>query len=278
MTAYIDIHTHILPAMDDGPKSWEDAIQMCRIAVDDGIKTIVLTPHIHKGVYWFKNTEISEKANQLKKHLKEHDIPLDITTGADVHLGPETMPLIKKGIYSINPGKKYVLVEFPDENIPQKIEDNIFNLLIQGITPILTHPERNHEIQRNPQKLFELVSRGLYTQVTSSSITGGFGIKARKTVEILVRHRLAHIIASDAHSPNWRPPVLGEAVKTASEYADKDFILDMVTTYPEAIINGKEIMPPEPVEIKKPKNKTFAYLNKLFSAAFPLQFPKGDRS
>ncbi|MEE9165290.1 MAG: CpsB/CapC family capsule biosynthesis tyrosine phosphatase, partial [Nitrospinota bacterium] len=207
---FIDIHTHILPEMDDGSKSWEETLQMCRIAVEDGIKTIALTPHIRNGAYWFEEEEISQKAGELKKHVKEHGIALNITTGADVHLDPETLALIEKGIYSINPGRKYVLIELPDDHIPQKMEENIFHLLIKGITPILSHPERNYEIQRNPQKLYELVNKGLLAQVTASSITGGFGIEAKKTAEVLIRHRLVHIIASDAHSVNWRPPVLKE--------------------------------------------------------------------
>lgn len=263
MAGYIDIHTHILPEMDDGSKSWDETLKMCRMAVEDGIKRIVVTPHIRYGNYWFEENEISGKADELRSRLKENNIPLDVTTGADVHLSPETLPLIEQGTYSINPGRKYVLIEIPDDYIPQKIEEMIFNLLIKGISPILSHPERNHEIQQNPQKLFELVGKGLFSQVTALSITGGFGKEVQKAAEVLINHNLVHFIASDAHSMDWRRPVLSEAVNKASQYAGEEYIEEMVRANPEAVVNGKEFASPEPVEIKTQTSKTFSFVKKL---------------
>ena len=167
-----------------------------------------------------------------------------------MHIEVDTAEKILQGeIMSINNTKRYFLLEFPAHAIPLNIDKLIFNLLLKGITPVLTHPERILEVQENPNRIYELVSMGVLSQVTAMSVTGEFGTKVRKCARMLLKHNLAHIIASDAHSADYRPPILSDAVKVVSRLLGEERAMEMVTTVPLQIIRG------EPVQVLMPPTK-----------------------
>jgi protein-tyrosine phosphatase len=248
----IDLHCHILPEIDDGPSTLEESLRMAKIAVEDGIHSIVASPHTLNGLYENPARKILSHMEKFKKSTLKNNIDLELFGGADVHLCPDILDRIENGhALTINNTGKYILLEFPSQMIPQGIKDFIFKLKLNGITPVITHPERNPFIQRDPHILYEFITMGALSQVTAMSLTGDFGKYVMYSAQILLKHRLIHIIASDAHTPFDRPPILSHAVERAAEilenYNDAE---RMVTSIPSSILSGKPPDIPEPVQPK----------------------------
>jgi protein-tyrosine phosphatase len=249
----IDLHCHILPGIDDGARSLEESLSMARTAVKDGLHTIVATPHTLNGIYLNPAKRVTSLVAALQKILTENHIELRLFAGSEVHLCPQMVKRIKSGeAATINNGRKYILLELPVQTIPKGLKNEIFSLKLSGITPIIAHPERNTIIQHDPDILYELVSMGALSQVTAMSVTGGFGELARQSAEALLSHRLAHIIASDAHSADGRPPVLSYAVEDATEILGSHEEAErMVTEAPAAILSGNALEICEPSRVRK---------------------------
>ncbi len=248
----IDIHCHLLPGIDDGAKNLAETLEMCRIASADGIATIVATPHQYNGIYQNPSATILTTVEDVRAAVREARIPVDILPGADVFIDVDTADKIQRGeIMTINNTKRYFLLEFPAHLIPQNIEKLIFNLLLRNIVPILTHPERIAEAQEHPNRIYDLVSQGVLSQITAMSLTGEFGRRAQQCANTLLRHNLAHIIATDAHSLEGRPPLLSAGVKAASRLVGPELATHMVTTYPALVIQGAPMAvlePPLPIK------------------------------
>ncbi len=252
----------------------EDSIQMCRISHQDGIETIVATPHILPGIY--KNDrstilpQVAELNNALGKFGMLNNDPIaqflndaarqesqsasglnsafKILPGADVHFSPDLLErLERKEIVTVNDQGRYLMIEFAFQGIPYLAEEVLFQLMTNGITPIISHPERNMEIGQRPQRYYGMVRMGCLGQVTAMSLTGEFGPGIKKSAERLLAKRLIHIIASDAHSPDGRPPILSAGVKAAEKIVGKKEARKMVTEYPEAVIEGRKPDVPEPL-------------------------------
>jgi len=234
----IDIHCHILPGMDDGPKTEEQAFSMCKIAAGDGIKTIVATPHTGNGVYLNDAKDVLRGVKKLNKLLKEKGLNLTIFPGHDAHIQPELIEDIKQGkVLTINNGKKYVLLELPAKSVPSYVEECITKLKSNGITGIISHPERNYQIQQNLHIIEKLIQAGALLQITAMSLTGGFAAPAQKIAIRLLKQRLVHIIASDAHSEDKRPPILSLAVKKAAKFIGERNAGEMAYTVPLEVIS-----------------------------------------
>lgn len=244
----IDLHCHILPNLDDGPLTLDESLVMARRAVEDGIHTVVATPHSLNGEYVNHVTEVSAKLTALEVALSENHIDIKLYPGADVHLCPNMLEQIDSGnAGTINHGRKYIMLELPSHTIPRGAKDEIFKLKLSGITPIISHPERITAIQQDSHILYDMVSMGALGQVTAMSLTGDFGLFVQQTAHKLINERLIHIIASDAHSAEGRPPVVSDAVDCAAEILGSDEeARSMVTTVPAAILSG------EPLDILEP--------------------------
>jgi len=250
MAQMIDLHTHILPGMDDGAKTLEESIQMCWISYKDGIRTMVATPHTLNGLYQNDRLTILDKVEELNSELRTHnsEVSLVAVPGADVRLCEKTLPLVDQGkVITIGDGGKYLFVEFPFQAIPYRTEEVLFQLMERRITPIITHPERNLEVGQRPQRYYEMIRTGCLGQVTAMSLTGGFGPGIRRVAEKLLTNRLIHFIASDAHSTDGRPPILSEAVRAAERIVSKGEAQKMVTEYPQAILEGQRPDVPDPL-------------------------------
>ncbi len=241
----IDLHSHILPELDDGASTWEDSLEMARLAVEDGIRIMAATPHLfktrrvnlaainHKG-------EILNKINEFKQKLLAADLHLEIIPGCDFPLSFESLELLDGDqVFTINDGRRYLLLEFPEGSIPPATEDICFRLRSQGLTPIITHPERHFVFQQTPEKLGRLLDLGCLAQLTGGSWTGRFGRQVARVARKMVRKGYIHLLASDAHSPRHRPPLLSQAVKEAASLVGKEQALAMVTSTPEKIIRGE---------------------------------------
>jgi len=227
----IDIHCHILPGIDDGPEVMDDSIAMARMASEDGITMIVATPHIN-----FELTpadRIKSLALELNMRLAGEGIDISILTGADVSAVIDPALL---GSYGIN-DSRYVLVEFPHGRIPSNARKSVFAFIMAGLKPIITHPERNGSVISDPGIISDLIESGALVQITAGSITGEFGRDAVRCSEKLLAKGLVHFIASDAHSPLTRPPLLSEAVKRAGRIVGEEAALSLVRENPQAVIS-----------------------------------------
>lgn len=237
----IDLHCHILPHIDDGPTSWSTSLNMCRQASEDGIKTIVATPHTLNGIYENYPQEIEEKVKALNQKLKENNIPLQVLPGSEVHLRDDIIEKLKnQAIMTINK-TNYLLLEFPADQIPNQTEEILFRIQIMGITPILSHVERNLEFQRKPDSLTNLIQKGALAQLTAASLCGVFGSKTRKFAQELLANGLIYCIASDAHSDSesGRNTVLSKAVTEASKIIGRQAALNLVQSNPQKIISNQ---------------------------------------
>ena len=260
----IDLHSHLLPNLDDGPRTLEDSIQMCRISYQDGIKTIVATPHILPGIYKNDRSTILSKVHELNEAIKRlgvgiqtpnselrtpnSELSLKILPGADVHFSSDILQRYEdEEIVTVNDRGRYLMIEFAFQGIPYQAEEVLFQLLTRGIIPIISHPERNMEIGQRPKRYYEMVRMGCLGQVTAMSLTGEFGSGVRRIAEKLLTKRLVHMIASDAHSTDGRPPILSAAVKAAEKIVGKEEAIKMVTEYPAAMIEGRRPNIPEPI-------------------------------
>ncbi len=244
----IDLHCHILPALDDGPQTLDESLAMAGAALRDGIHTVVATPHMLNGVYDNDLWTVRSAVAELEKALTERGLLLRLRIGGDVHVVPNMVEAVRSArAVTIDHRDKYLLLELPSQNVPPGIKEEIFKLKVHGITPIITHPERNPVILRDPGVLHDMVSMGALAQVTAMSLTGEFGETVRRGSETLVARRLVHIIASDAHSAEDRPPVLSRGVDAAADVlGSPDEAERMVTTVPAAILAGETVEVPEP--------------------------------
>jgi protein-tyrosine phosphatase len=273
----IDLHSHILHALDDGPETMDESIQMCWISYRDGVRTIVATPHTLNGEYQNDRSTILAKVKELNETIKKlgadpstrlpselsplsfdlkiapmTQLPNDpmtnlrILPGADIHFSNEILVQLDQGeVTTVGDGKKFLILEFPFQAIPFRTEEVLFQLMAKGIVPIISHPERNLEIVRRPARYYEMIRMGCLGQVTAMSLTGGFGAKIKGFAEKLLKKRLIHFIASDAHNVNGRPPILSAAIKEAEKIVGKEEARKMVTEYPKAILEGKRPDVPE---------------------------------
>ena len=245
----IDLHTHLLPDWDDGAKDWNDMIDMCNIAYNDGIKKLVLTPHIFKSCKYEDNFKILEnRFQQLKEY--ESRTPLSIYRGAEVLIHHDILDRIHSNNLSIN-SSNYFLIEFQTNYINSGIKDLIFKLMLKGLIPIICHPERNHVFVKKPDILYDLIEIGCFAQITAQSLLGFFGKSVKNTARFFIRMNLAQIIASDAHDAKFRPPKLSEAVDEAALIVGREKALAMVTKNPQAILDNKPF--PYFGEPQKPK-------------------------
>ncbi|MCD7034592.1 tyrosine protein phosphatase [Metabacillus sp. GX 13764] len=200
----IDIHSHILPGVDDGAQSLEDALQMARAAVNEGITKLVASPHHQNGAFNNDKSSILANVESLNIALQKEKIPLEILPGQETRIYGELLEDLATDVILPVNNSNYLLIELPSGHVPRYTEQLLFDLQLKGYTPVIVHPERNAEIIENPDILYNLVKKGTLTQVTAGSLTGHFGKKIKKFSLDLVEAQLTHLIASDAHNTNSR--------------------------------------------------------------------------
>ena len=234
----IDIHSHILPCLDDGSKSWDITLDMCRLAIDDGITHIVATPHAD-DTYTYSRNRVREIIAELSDKIEDR---LTFSIGCDFHLSFENIEaaMLEPHRFTIA-AKQYLLVELSDYGIPPQVSNGLFKLQASGMIPIITHPERNGLLQRRPERILEWLRSGCLIQVTASSLTGFWGDTAHRTAMWLLEQNAVHFLASDAHDNQHRKPILSEARDVVAMRFGADIARTLVLDNPEAIISGRPL-------------------------------------
>jgi protein-tyrosine phosphatase len=249
----IDIHSHILPGVDDGANTIYDSIDMAKQAVSEGIHTIIATPHHRNGKYENVKSDILPLVKEVNDRLREEQINLEVLPGQECRIYGEILEDYQKGdILTLNQVSQYLFVEFPSSSVPRYAEKLLYDIQVAGITPVIVHPERNAELIERPEKLYKFVQGGTATQLTASSLTGYFGKNIQKFSQQMIQANLTHFIASDAHNIHNRTFKMEEAM----DYIEKKYGIDMVyyfTENAELLIDGKNIYKEIPEMIKKKK-------------------------
>jgi protein-tyrosine phosphatase len=258
----VDIHCHILPGMDDGADTLETSIQMAEMAIADGVTHVVGTPHANSQ-YKFDPELIRQRRSELQAAVGDR---LALATGCDFHLSFENLQDLFKypQKYTINQ-KNYLLVEFADFAIPPSMDDTMHQLQLAGLSPIITHPERNAMLRAKPERLYRWLHQGCYVQVTAMSLLGRFGSAAQHRAEQWLDEDRVHFIASDAHNVKGRPLQLQAAFKVVAERRGEEVAQALFRDNPLAVFEGRGLAyePEQPDPNAKPmkyhKRKRFIF-------------------
>jgi protein-tyrosine phosphatase len=240
----IDLHNHLLPAIDDGAKRLEESLEFLRAARRDGITTIVATPHMKPGVHDNSRETILERVALVREAQKgdPDSEGVELLPGAEVYFGADLPQRARAGLLmSVADRGKYLLLELPYQQVPLQVDETIFQLRLAGLTPLMAHPERVAYYLEDLERVEASVRIGALTQVTGSSITGRFGSKARDFALAMLDRGLIHVLATDSHDVRHRPPVLSEAARLVRDRLGDAAARRLTEEIPRAILEGREI-------------------------------------
>lgn len=243
----IDLHTHILAGLDDGPATLGESVAMARAAWESGTRTLVCTPHMNSR-FPTPPERVHEETARLRAALADADIGLELRPGAEIAL--DHLPLLSDAellMASIDGDGRWVLLEMPFAGWPHRLGALLSDLEMRGYRAVLAHPERAEAVQRSPDRIRDAVGRGALVQLTAGSFLGDHGPAARRTAAILLAGGVAHLIASDGHSAGpWRPPEIGPGLEAAADAIDvhPQSLMWMVDQGPAAILEGGPVRPP----------------------------------
>lgn len=205
----IDIHSHILPGVDDGPRTLDEALALARAYVDDGVRTVVATPHIYPGVFDNDGERIAQAFAAFQAELVKANIPLYLQCGAEVRASAEALDMLAQGrlaFIGASLQSRYMLLELPDGQIPLGTDKLVAYFMRLGVCPVLVHPERNKAVMADTRKLKPFIDMGCRIQVTAGALLGDFGAKAQEAAVRIIDAGWANALASDAHNTHRRPP------------------------------------------------------------------------
>jgi protein-tyrosine phosphatase len=257
-SGYVDIHCHILPDVDDGAPSLADALEMATMASADGIQTIIATPHANHEYPPRPAEELLQRVASLQAEIDRIGVPLRILPGADVQISESLAGHVQnRRILTLADTGRYILLEMPHD-IYVPLDGLMSELKKAGVRSILSHPERNCGIRANLGLLEHLVERGCLLQVTAGSILGEFGREAKAAALHMLEHRLIHFVATDAHSPRYRKPLLREAYRCVAALSDEPYADQIFKQFPAAVAQGKSI------NVSRPHTPTRSFFARLF--------------
>jgi protein-tyrosine phosphatase len=239
---HTDIHCHLLPGIDDGAGSLDEALAMAEAACRDGTRTVIATPHQLGGNGHVTAAAIHDRVAEVNAAIARAGIGLTVLPGADVRIEPELPALLRRGeVLTLADRGRHVLLELPHE-VCFPLVSLLAALARQGLTGILSHPERNKGMQARPETVAEVVRAGGLIQITAGSLTGGFGGTAKSMAEWCVRRRLVHFVASDAHDTRRRPCGLSAARAAVAMLAGAVLADQVVCENPALVAEGREVV------------------------------------
>ncbi|QEG41957.1 tyrosine-protein phosphatase [Roseimaritima ulvae] len=239
--AFVDIHCHLLPGIDDGSRSWEESLAMAQQMVDDGTDTVTVTPHQLGNYTATTGQTIRHRTHQLQQWLNANGVQLQVLPGADVRIDSDMIDRLRSGdCLSLADRRRHVLLELPHE-LYQPLEPVLEQLDRIGMVGILSHPERNRGIMRQPQVIESLVRAGCLMQVTADSFVGEFGNEPEQLGRYIVENGWCHFLATDAHGSKKRPPRLRRAFELAEQLVGRPLAEAMCCDNPRAVAEGRDI-------------------------------------
>ena len=243
-----DLHAHILPGIDDGPETMKEAVALAQAAAEHGTRVMVCTSHRKDVTENASVPFIRRLMADLEEEIEKNGLDIRLLMGMENNLDLDLPREVSEGRALPLNGSRYIMVELPLLGHPNYVEDVLFQLQLQGLTPVLAHTERIELLQRDHDLLERLVNRGMLSQITAGSIVGEFGGKIERTTHTFLRRGLAHIISSDAHfSRGHRSPPLRPGVDAAKGIVGEERAQAMVEDIPRAVVNDL------PVEVETPR-------------------------
>ena len=237
----VDLHHHLLPGLDDGSPDLETSVAMAQAAVADGITHVACTPHASNR-YVFEPELVAQKLAELRQALAAESIALVLAPACDFHMSYDNVQdaLAHPRRYTVN-GGDYLMIELADHAISPHMGETLHELRVAGMTPILTHPERNPTLQRDPERLAAWMRNGLLTQVTCASVLGDMGKAAEKMAHKLLTDRWVHFLATDAHNLTSRPPHMAAARAWVAKHHGTEYADRLCLTNPQAVFESRPL-------------------------------------
>lgn len=254
----IDLHCHILPGVDDGAQTIEDSLAMAEKAISQGITHILCTPHHNNGKYSNPADQVINKVAELQQELDRRNLNLTLLEGQEVRItGTLLENIARSEILFTDLDDKYILIEFPTGEVPAYTEQLFFQLLSQGHTPVIVHPERNAIFRKDPNELIPFLEMGVLTQLTAPSIVGVFGKDIQKTAKQMLKYNMLYMVASDAHNLKHRSFYLKEAYEVIRKECGQRKVDEMMQMTKD-LVNGDSTIKPTFSEIKEKKFRFFS--------------------
>lgn len=251
MKEMIDVHCHILPDVDAGPKNVTASLEMARQASKQGIHTIVATPSHLNGSYQNEKTAIIGYVNTYTNLLAEQDIPLKVLPGQEIHLTENLLGMFDDGkLLTVNDNGKYLLLACPEHELPSYTDKLLYEMQLKGLVPIISQPERNERIIDQPDIIYQLVKKGALVQLGVDSIQGALGARVKKFTFQLLKANLVHVIASGAYQSKEGGYSLKDAYAEVKKKAGVEKVY-MLQENAEYIVKGQMVHREQPVRIGK---------------------------
>lgn len=251
----IDLHTHILPGVDDGAKNLEMALAMAGNAAASGVTIIAATPHFYELPQW---SLVKEKVEELRSEFNKARIGVELVAGAELMMDPGIMDMAARDIPTYADKGKYCLVEFPLQQVPMYAEEVLFDLQTKGIIPIIAHPERYDAVVENPNLALGWLKQGCLIQMNSGSILGRFGSTIQETAKIMLNCNMVQLVASDGHGSERRRLNLPEAYSALVEIVGQARAQALVEDNPRSILAGDFQIKDEPTEYRRKRRFFFS--------------------
>ena len=247
----VDLHCHLLPGIDDGSKNMDISLRLAREATENGVTHALLTPHHMNGRYVNHKQDVIRRTKEFQEQLQSHNIPLWVFPGQEVRINGQLLEALDEDdILFADTGNRYLMLEFPDDNVPHYTNRMIFDLQKRGITPVIVHPERNTKIMAKPELLYQLLEKGCLSQITASSYVGAFGKKVENFSRQLIEAGQGYVFASDAHDLPSRKYEMRQAFEKLSQEFDSE-LTEQYQNNARSIINGAGVQLNELQTIKK---------------------------
>lgn len=255
---YIDLHLHLIPNVDDGPKSEEETVELAKALVDDGVRRTAVTPHFN---CWNPDliptaSVLAQKVEELRRLLSDADVALEVLPGAEHFLTPELVDLVRRGEAPSLAAGPYILVELPFHERPLYADEILYQIGLAGLSPVLAHPERYSWVQTDPTATLGMVDRGIVLQCTAAGLSGYYGSRVKKTAETLLYRGAYGVVGSDLHHPG-QSRLLSQMEATVVEIGGADVAQVLFVENPERVLAGEPLLPVPGVVREEPKKRLF---------------------
>ena len=256
-----DIHAHILPGLDDGPRNLGESLATLRALAHEGVTHIVATPHFNSHYPRIPATEVQARVDELQQTAYAYGLPVALFAGHEIHLDADVEPALMQRRASMIHNGPYFLLELPSQSFPVFLPSLIGQFRLAGLIPVLAHVERYRPTHENVDVLLPLLEAGALLQVTASSLVGQFGPAVRQTAETLLRRDLVHVLASDVHAITDRPARFAEGARAAESLVGTERVLELTDDVPQAIVRGLPVRVSAPVMEEVRRHHKFWPLN-----------------
>lgn len=247
----IDFHSHIVYGVDDGSETLENSIEILKHAEKAGFHSVILTPHYMKNYYEISADEIQEKINILRRKCEEENIDINLYQANEIYITNSITDLLNKDIASAINCSRYVLFELPMNEEPINLIEVIYKLIENNKIPIIAHPERYSFVQKDPNKLLELMEHGVLFQANYGSIVGQYGKDVQKTVKLLIKNNFISFLGTDVHKSGTIYTKMDEVYEELEEIISEDMIEDLTENNAYLVLEDKEVEIPTPIKVKK---------------------------